>query len=223
MSTPRAGLVPTNIRAEDLLMDIRGGGKDSRYYCLPPYHGKPEESKGQSAAKTGGYRFHLVAQGHVVGIFDSWVEAKASLTGYPDSSNRGYDSVEDCVDARQRLCTLGVHPHLVDPIFASPSPVKWEPTTDSGSAPNLMRFYTPTSPVGSSSKTRQHTPAPAPDGEPDFINFAIRGAGIISSSAARTEERYRDMQRRGEEPDLLVTRNFTRASRFALEEEGDKE
>ncbi|KAJ7021708.1 hypothetical protein C8F04DRAFT_1195179 [Mycena alexandri] len=244
MSTPRAGLVATNTRAEDLLMDIRGGGKDSRYYCLPPYYGK---SEGPLPAKTsGGYRFHLIAQGHLVGIFDSWVEAKASLTGYPDSSNRGYDSIEECVEAWQRLCTLGVHPHTIDPIFtrpatpivnisprkprshAAPSPVKRELTTDAAqtsvSAANLIRFYTPKSGEGSSGKTRPRPPAPAPgNGDAHSINFVIRGGGIISSSVARTEERYRELQRCGEEPDLLVTRSFTRASRFALEEEGDGE
>jgi hypothetical protein len=60
-------LVPTNIRAEDLIMDIRGGGRDHRYYCLPPFRG------GDSEEKTGrGFPFYLVSQGHVVGVFDNW-------------------------------------------------------------------------------------------------------------------------------------------------------
>lgn len=73
---PQVKLVATNIRAEDLLMDIRGGGKDSRYYCLPPFHGK--KTDGESVSKEsvgkggGGYPYHLVAQGHRVGIFDDW-------------------------------------------------------------------------------------------------------------------------------------------------------
>ncbi|KAJ7028783.1 hypothetical protein C8F04DRAFT_1265535 [Mycena alexandri] len=241
MSTPKPALVPTNIRAEQLLMDIRGGGKDSRYYCLPPYHGKPE---GETAGKTGGgYTFHLVAQGHLVGIFDSWVEAKASLSGYPDNSNRGYNSIEECVEAWQGMCTLGVHPHPVDPACAKPaapvaswvntsprkprgyasSPVKREALMDPAhggvSAADLRRFCTPKSGVGSPGKTRAHRSPAAAHDDGDLVNFAIRGGGIISSSAARTEERYREMQRRGEEPDLLVTRSFMRASRFALEEE----
>jgi hypothetical protein len=36
----------------------------------------------------------------------------------------------------------------------------------------------------------------------------------------RSEQRYREMQRRGEEPDMLVTRSFAQASFFAL---SDKE
>jgi hypothetical protein len=50
-------------------MDDREGGKDGRYYCLPPYHGKLGE---KVWVKQGGYPFHLVAQGHQVGIFDNW-------------------------------------------------------------------------------------------------------------------------------------------------------
>jgi hypothetical protein len=61
-------LVSTNLRAEDLIMDIRGGGNDSCYYCLPPFRGSTD-----GVEKTGrGFPFYLVSQGHVVGIFDNW-------------------------------------------------------------------------------------------------------------------------------------------------------
>jgi hypothetical protein len=73
------------------------------------------------------------------------------------------------------------------------------------------------------------------ESDKDFVNFAIRGAGVVSSSAyvkflsssslahhlrtrARTEQRYREMRLRGEEPELLVTRNLEAAASFALEE-----
>ncbi|KAF8157757.1 hypothetical protein K438DRAFT_1777090 [Mycena galopus ATCC 62051] len=54
--------------------------------------------------------------------------------------------------------------------------------------------------------------------EGHFLNFVIRGAGIVSSSAMRTERRYRELQSRGEEPELLVTRCLQEASSFAVDE-----
>ncbi|KAJ7148594.1 hypothetical protein C8R46DRAFT_1231087 [Mycena filopes] len=114
MATRKPHLVPTNIKAEDLLMDIRGGGRDSRYYCLPPMHFKTPVSGGGGR----GYPFHLVTQGHEVGVFDNWLEAKASLSGYPDSSNHGYDSIEECIDAWQGLCRLDRF--FDDPILREP-------------------------------------------------------------------------------------------------------
>ncbi|KAJ7042734.1 hypothetical protein C8F04DRAFT_1251548 [Mycena alexandri] len=209
MSTPK--LVKTNIRAEDLLMDIRGGS-NSRYYCMPPYHGEPQDSRKAPPATTGGYPFHLVAQGHVVGIFDSWPAAKASLTGYPD---------------RQQQRRLGVHPHPVDPNAQragtapdiSPHKIKREGTPARNVGIDLERFRNNASP--SPARSPSASPQKPRGGAPRDINFAIRGASIVSSSAVRSEERYLELQRRGEEPDLLVTRNFERASRFALED--DKE
>jgi hypothetical protein len=47
-------------------------------------------------------------------------EAQASLAGYPDSANRGYNSLEECNEAWQALCVLGIHPHPVDPAFLRP-------------------------------------------------------------------------------------------------------
>jgi hypothetical protein len=76
----------------------------------------------------------------------------------------------------------------------------------------------------------------------DFVNFAIRGGGIISSSPygilllefgsvlnlrgrMHSEQRYRELQLLGEEPDMLVMRSFAQASLFTLddEEEGQAE
>ncbi|KAJ7747395.1 hypothetical protein B0H14DRAFT_3514083 [Mycena olivaceomarginata] len=91
-------LVP-NINAEDLIMDIHGGGRDHCYYCLPSFRG------GDSKEKTGcGFPFYLVSQGHVVGIFDNWLEMKASVSGFPDNSYQGYNSVEECIEGWQALC-----------------------------------------------------------------------------------------------------------------------
>ncbi|KAJ7475544.1 hypothetical protein B0H11DRAFT_1917721 [Mycena galericulata] len=241
-------LVPTNLAPEELVMDQRGK-RDARYYCLPPFRGDrshPRERHG------GGFPLHLVAQGHVVGTFDSWVQAKASITGFPDYSHQGCSSEEEAIDVWQRLCVLGIHPHPVDPAFAiSPSAsaarfvdtsprkrpakstsasahksFKQEGAGDSPAAAanlkllaDLKRFASPIRPTTPSpTKVGRPPPGSASD-EAVHVNFAIRGAGIISSSAQRSEARYREMQLRGEEPDMLVTRSFQDASFFALEEE----
>ncbi|KAJ7899932.1 hypothetical protein B0H13DRAFT_2336691 [Mycena leptocephala] len=246
-SKPR--LVPTNLRSEDVVWGQRGV-KDSRYYCLPPDHTTPGKKK-----RNGGYPFHLVSQGHVVGIFDEWLEAKASLTGFPDGSNRGYDSKDECITAWQTLCPLGIHLHPVDPNYlilptasasafvnTSPrksahrgvssavlkhgaSPVKREVTpgpSGEGNAKLLADLKRYCSPIRDD-KPRGRVPppatAPGETGDLPFINFAIRGGGIISSSPECSEQRFRELQRRGEQPDMLVTRSFPLASLFALEEE----
>ncbi|KAJ7920722.1 hypothetical protein B0H13DRAFT_1867226 [Mycena leptocephala] len=246
-SPTKPKLVRTNLPANEMVMDTRGQ-KDSHYYCLPPYRGDPDRLP-QRRGPGGGYPYHLVSQGHIVGIFDSWVEAKASLDGFPGSGNRGYNSLDECNDAWQGMCVLGIHPHPVDPLFLrmpSPSastfvntaPRKSRALTASGSAvqeegasaraaskkkegpadaqllADLKRYCSPIrSPPPSPKK-----PSSMDAEEGAFVNFAIRGAGIISSSPMRSEQRYRDLQRRGEEPDMLVTRSFAQASLFALDD-----
>jgi hypothetical protein len=71
MSSVAPKLPRTNLAIEDLVMDDREKGKDSRYYCLPPYYGDPKRML-QERRAGGGYSFYLVSQGHRVGIFDSW-------------------------------------------------------------------------------------------------------------------------------------------------------
>ncbi|KAF8194505.1 hypothetical protein K438DRAFT_1969118 [Mycena galopus ATCC 62051] len=63
MSSAGTRLVLTNLPHEDMEVDDRGVMDAS-----------------------GKYTFYLVAQGYTVGIFDNWLEAKASVTGYPDNS-----------------------------------------------------------------------------------------------------------------------------------------
>ncbi|KAJ7605671.1 hypothetical protein DFH06DRAFT_1348523 [Mycena polygramma] len=252
-------LVATNIRADQLIMD-EGGVKDARYYCLPPFHGDHGYLK---RPRGNGYPLHLVSQGHLVGTFTDWLEAKASLSGYPDSGNCGCNSIEECVEIWQRLCVLGIHPHPVDPAFLRPpsssaaafvnttprkmaahgrtSPIKKEGTPVRTAQPK--REGTPSASVDSSAQlladlkrycslVRSPPPSPSKGGqrnptdgaeEGDYVNFAIRGGGIVSSSAGRSQQRYLEMQRRGEEPDMLVTRSVVQASLFALEvEDGDE-
>jgi hypothetical protein len=63
-ATPK--LSRTNLPTEDLVMDDREDGKDPQYYCRDPKRMSRKRGPG------GGYAFHLVSQGHRVGIFDSW-------------------------------------------------------------------------------------------------------------------------------------------------------
>ncbi|KAJ7910756.1 hypothetical protein B0H13DRAFT_1876474 [Mycena leptocephala] len=246
-SQPR--LVPTSLRYDDVVWDKRGV-KDSRYYCLPPDHTTSGTKKWTGG---GAYLYHLVSQGHVVGIFDDWLEAKASLTGFPDSSNRGCNSEEECVVAWQKLCCLGIHLHPVDPAFvtvptASASAFVNTSPRKSGNRPSsavvvkrrgsLVKRETTPRPSGNGnaqlladlkcycSPIRDDNPgAPAQAAEAEdtegvpYVNFAIRGGGIISSSLEHSEQRFRELQRRGKQPDMLVTRSFPLASLFALEED----
>ncbi|KAJ6464242.1 hypothetical protein C8R47DRAFT_1079626 [Mycena vitilis] len=220
MSSIAPKLVPTNLSLELLVMDDREGGKDGRYYCLPPFYGTP----GVRPKSGGGHAFHLVSQGRRVGIHDEWLQAQNSVTGFPNSAHRGYDSVDECIDAWQGLCVLGIHPHPVDPHFvttpppatgaqpAQPSrPVKTQEDGGKEMLTNLKRFASP---------VRSPTPSPSKRSH-GHVNFAIRGDGVVSSSPIRAHERYLEMQRRGEEPDLLVTRNLLHASRFALDDEDE--
>ncbi|KAJ7807748.1 hypothetical protein B0H14DRAFT_3482935 [Mycena olivaceomarginata] len=227
MSTSQAKIVASNLRADELIMDIRGGGRDPRYYCLPPFRGREGDAPKK---KSKGYAFYLVSQGHLVGIFDDWLEAKASVSGFPDNSYGGYHTVEDCIDAWQQLCRWGLHPHAVDPeqsklerppvssqsttrsprkATAAPSPVKREGAPARVGVVDLQRLSQP------SART---SPSPSPR-KATRLNFAIRGQGVVSSSAERTEERYLELQSLGEEPDLLVTRSLQAAASFALDEE----
>ncbi|KAJ7715051.1 hypothetical protein B0H16DRAFT_1701867 [Mycena metata] len=107
-----------------------------------------------------GYRYHLVVQGHEVGTFDNWGAAKASLTGYHGSVNKGFNSIAECVEAWQAMCPLGVHPHPVDPAYApadAPSP----PT-----APSARSTPAPSSPGSASTPTLVFSRSPP---TPTFI------------------------------------------------------
>ncbi|KAJ7819617.1 hypothetical protein B0H14DRAFT_2600546 [Mycena olivaceomarginata] len=209
----------TNITADAVIMDIRGGGRDSRWYCLPPFRGDPDRTTPRAAHSR--YPFYLVSQGHLVGIFDDWQEfsslfsrykslmmclsvslkRKPAVSGYPDNGYRGYQSIEE----------WGIHPHPVDPQFIKtpgvPAPVvKREATTGTS-----LSFCAPPAPAG------PQLPSPAPRGpqlsspRKAAVNYAIRGGGVVSSSAERTEGRYRELQERGEEPDLIITRSLQAA------------
>jgi viroplasmin and RNaseH domain-containing protein len=45
-------------------------------------------------------------------------ETKARVSGFPDNSYRGYNTVEECIEGWQALCRWGIHPHPVDPVHA---------------------------------------------------------------------------------------------------------
>ncbi|KAJ7665758.1 hypothetical protein B0H17DRAFT_1210765 [Mycena rosella] len=172
-STPKLAL--TNLQPEEVVMDTRGG-KDARYYCLLPFRGQRQEP-----VKTGGAGFpwHLVFQGHRVGMYNSWPEAKASLSGFSGSGNRGYHSEEECIDGGwQQMCVLGIHPHPVDPAFLTP------PSPSASSIVNV-------SPRKSSQKTGR---APAVPPRPSPIKR--EGAGLSCADTQVLADLYQPTEAR---------------------------
>lgn len=71
MSSAPPKLVATNLPLHELVMDTRGD-KDPRYYCLPPIRGTRDFAGRKRGAEGKGFPFHLVAQGHRVGLFNNW-------------------------------------------------------------------------------------------------------------------------------------------------------
>ncbi|KAJ7641078.1 hypothetical protein FB45DRAFT_1021854 [Roridomyces roridus] len=208
-------LKKVNLSAEGLLMDIRAG-RDGRYWCIPPFRFDPQNPRSPPGAK---HPFYIVCDGHIVGLLDNWSATAASIKGFRDPIHQGCDSVEEGIEIWQGLCPLGVHPHPPAPqstpnpssnTSASSSPRKRGTRVACGSP--VKREHAPAS---SSARVIAATDAPA-------LNFAIRSDGIVSSSAQRTEHRYLEMQRQGEEPDMLVTRDVLKASLFAVADAEDE-
>ncbi|KAF8214809.1 hypothetical protein K438DRAFT_1955857 [Mycena galopus ATCC 62051] len=229
-------------------MDTCRGGQDPRYYCLPPFHGNAGRevkhfylvSQGRVVGVFDDWRvyFGFSRATEADQMLFVRLTAKASVSGFPDNSHRAYKSMEECIVAWQALCRLGVHPHNVDPGFdhtARHPParaLRMPPPSTSGGA---KQEETPTRRAAADDPTTA-PPPPFPAStwrampptlktpvheEGHFLNFAIRGAGIVSSNATRTERRYRELQSRGEEPELLVAHCLQEASFFAVDE-GDE-
>ncbi|KAJ7840484.1 hypothetical protein B0H14DRAFT_3458020 [Mycena olivaceomarginata] len=215
----RPGL--TNLPPSDMIMDHHRG-RDPRYWCLPPFRGDPKR-----APVDRGYRYHLVWQGRTVGTFDTWAAASASVTGYPSAGNKGFHTIDECIEAWQTMCPLGVHPHPVEP--TTPLPLL-EPTLEPTIPVKIEKSQSPRTalPSGSKKKARsvkdkeEDTPTPtASSRSGPHVNFAIQGQGVISSSPVCAQRQYEELQLLGEQPDILVTRSFAMASQFALDEETD--
>ncbi|KAJ7829015.1 hypothetical protein B0H14DRAFT_3465978 [Mycena olivaceomarginata] len=209
----------TNLDASDMVMDHRGT-RDPKYWCLPPFRG---DAKRPPA--TRGYRYHLVWQGRTVGIFDTWAAADASLSGYPGSGNKGFHTIEECIDAWQTMCPLGVHPHPVEPT----PPTKVEEPCSTVQLHSTLRTEglsgSNKQDMGGGKKERAGTSiptTPSPRSMP-HVSFTVRGDGVISSSPVRARRRYEELQLLGEQPDILVTRSFARATLFALDDSREGE
>jgi hypothetical protein len=39
------------------------------------------------------------------------------VTGYPAAGNKGFNTLNECTEAWQKMCPLGVHPHPVEPVL----------------------------------------------------------------------------------------------------------
>ncbi|KAJ7789206.1 hypothetical protein B0H14DRAFT_3503277 [Mycena olivaceomarginata] len=187
----------------DMVMDHRGT-RDPKYWCLPPFCG---DAKRPPA--TRGYRYHLVWQGRTVGIFDTWAAADASLSGYPGSGNKGFHTIEECIDAWQTMCPLGVHPHPVEP--TPPAKVE-EPCS-------TVQLHSTPCTEGLSGSNKQDTGG----GKKERAALRFGGDGVISSSPVRARRRYEELQLLGKQPDILITRSFARATLFALDDSREGE
>ncbi|KAJ7156209.1 hypothetical protein C8R46DRAFT_1294775 [Mycena filopes] len=238
---------PTNLPREEVVMDRRPGStRNPRYYCLPPFRGNPGSPPPQPQS---GYRYHLVWQGYQVGTFDTWAAAKTSLSGFKGSGNKGFNTVEECIEAWQAMCPLGIHPHPVEPprLRVGPQQTLAAPSSPAPSSPPSSP--TPSSPPSSSPPSSPTTTATAPvagpvklEGmeasvlrRPLMYDLTVKQGDTqghhghhakwnahgpprrLPRAPARAQQRYESLQRQGREPDILVTRSFLRASRFALD------
>jgi hypothetical protein len=70
------------------------------------------------------------------------------MTGYPGSDNKGFNTREECVEAWQALCPLGVHPHPVDP---AAQPARIQRVTGMGNS-----TLTPVTPKRERTPTQKH-------------------------------------------------------------------
>ncbi|KAJ7785190.1 hypothetical protein DFH07DRAFT_763792 [Mycena maculata] len=192
MSAPQSALRPVNLAPEEMCMDQRGV-QDARYYCLPPWRGSTTASAA-GQRRGGKYPLYLVAQSHMVGTFDSWIEAKASISGFADNSYQGCHTEAEAIALWQGLCPLGVHPHPVDPTMLVP------PSASASAFVNT---------------------SPRKSVRPNASPVKRESSAEVLADLQRSEQRYREMQLRGEEPDMLVTRSFEQATLFALENEAD--
>ncbi|KAJ7121794.1 hypothetical protein C8R43DRAFT_1136479 [Mycena crocata] len=129
-------LVPTNITQEEMIPDQDNPAHDSRYWCLPPRRDR------EALPQQGGrYPMYLVTQGRICGIWKSWLITKSMVDGYPAGAQRGHQSVEACIDEWQLGCSLGLHPHPVDPAIINSSrfpaaPVQAHAASPSGTPPH---------------------------------------------------------------------------------------
>ncbi|KAJ7866283.1 hypothetical protein B0H13DRAFT_2352570 [Mycena leptocephala] len=243
MSLPVTRLQKTNLPVEFVVMDDREDGKDIRYYCLPPYYGTPGRKVG---VKQGGILFisfhkdigwgflridsanrgyHSVSE-----CIEAW-QALCPLGIHPHPVDPAFArtpsaSAAQFVNTSPRKGKTAPGPPKREERAAAPMvPAPKREGGGSGSTEDkaqvladLKRFCSPVrSPPPSPTKRGVHDRRV--DGE--YVNFAIRGGGIVSSSPARSTQRYLEMQRRGEQPDMLVTRSVEQASLFALEEDAE--
>ncbi|KAJ7799700.1 hypothetical protein B0H14DRAFT_3491373 [Mycena olivaceomarginata] len=152
-------LVSTNLRAEDLIMDIRGGGNNPCYYCLPPFRGSTDG-------------------GHIVGIFDNWHETKAS------ECIEGWQAL--CWWGIHPHPMDPVHAVNTSPrkqAKASAAPAQGASAAPEQKVYDLKVLCTP--PRSPAVPPRPQKAGRHEAGDQDFVNFAIRG---VSFPAARRAE-----------------------------------
>ncbi|KAJ7875804.1 hypothetical protein B0H13DRAFT_2347947 [Mycena leptocephala] len=233
MSTKLPMLTKTNMRPEEVVPDKNTVGHDERYWCLPPM----KEDINSVVAVGGGFEFHLVTQGHEVGVWKTWTVAKTMVSGYPNGAHKGHHSYAGCTREWQMHCPLGVHPHPVDPkwkgktteskgesvsltaAFAGAAEPAGTSASRSGPRNSNRRPRRSSSTPGSSSRTSGRLAAVLRGSRaPTARYFAIWGAGIVYSTKYAAKLAFDDAIDDGDEPELLSTDDFEVALAYA---EGD--
>ncbi|KAJ7310094.1 hypothetical protein DFH08DRAFT_823132 [Mycena albidolilacea] len=168
-------------------------GHDSQYWCLH-----------ECSANLG----------HQVEKFDTWSVAKASLTGIPGSSNKGFHIIEECIVKWQTRCPLGVHPHPVDPAYLNYtlSPPLVPPVLPAPLAPEAVPVRSKAAPKELSNHMLVIAPCQAYANVPPPQLQEI----VVSSP-------YKELRHCGEQPDMLVTQSFARALLFVLDDGEDNQ
>ncbi|KAJ7838423.1 hypothetical protein B0H13DRAFT_2367448 [Mycena leptocephala] len=247
-SASKPKLPQTNLPAAKMIMDTRGV-KDARFYCLPLTAGIPiifrksdaleagicfiwclRDTSVEAQASLDGYPgsgnrgFHTEAecveawQGLcVLGVHPHPVDpvflrppSPGAATFLNTSLRKSRVPPPSPVKQEGTSATTASKKREGTPVRSSPADaqlladLKWYASPIRSAPPSLQK----------ASRVEEHS---------EYVNFAIRGGRIISSSPMRSEQRYREMQRRGEEPDMLVTRSFAQVSLFALSEGGEDE
>ncbi|KAJ7170446.1 hypothetical protein C8R43DRAFT_1120876 [Mycena crocata] len=191
-------LTPTNISRDELIPDEFNPAHDPRYWCLPPRRDH------EALAQEGGrYPMYLVTQGRMCGIWKSWLITKAMVDGYPSGAQRGHKSVEACVEEWQLGCSLGLHPHPVDPAIItplsgrtgaasppatpprSPSPVSSPPA--SPSSPCGAAYAAPDSVLKAFSPARERAKPVSPGLQEKLLKYCLPG-GLEAHAPAAVEK-----------------------------------
>ncbi|KAF8171763.1 hypothetical protein K438DRAFT_1773061 [Mycena galopus ATCC 62051] len=188
--------------ASEMVMDRRGG-RDPRYWCLPHSVVIRQEcgaSRKRDLNFTWCGRATQWARSTHVGNADNAEQGSGQdeLDWLSRQCNKGFHTLDECIEAWQTMCPLPQRAPSPDPPSPQQQPRCVDPPTprmrNEGKRKSAVKQEAETSP-----------------------------GSLGSSSSSPSGSDLALLQRQGEEPDMLVTRSFARASIFALDTEGETE